>query len=516
MTSARREHAGGSGRAGSGWAGSGWRLFAAVVVAAGVGLCARDRLAPAPSPASSARDLGVVSPAHPGLGPAHALDALGRDARRREARFRDAATPGATFASTRLTAEEVATAAPEALYAIGGQLFLYRFTRRDGFGDRESAGAAALRRVHRGARGGPDAYACAECHRRGGVAGGGDASDNAFLDGDGDRPDSALERNPPPLHGAGLVELLAKEMTRDLVRLRRRAAEEARARSTSVRVALESKGVSFGFLSVGATGDVDPSEIRGVDRDLVVRPFGHKGHAATLVEVVEDELALHHGMQTERLVRAGDDNRIGSFGVPDPDGDGVTSEITDGQLAALTLFVAMQEVPQTELPLRSDFMALWPAGEARFRELGCASCHVPSLPLESTVYELTLPSGKRVRVDLAEHGGEPRVRRDAEGKVAVHLFSDLRRHVMGPNLREHKSYRGVLASQFLTRPLWGIARSRPYLHDARAPTLEEAILAHSGAAQQARDAYAELDDEGRAPLRIYLMSLTRAPRLTAP
>lgn len=494
-----------------------WQLFAAVVVATGVGLCTRDRLVRDPPPPASARALGIYSPEPPGLSPRDAQAALARDARRREERFFDAAEAGHTFKSTRVTEDELGALAPEVIFELGAQLFNYRFSLRDGLGEAGNNGGRTLRRVHLGARGGPDAYTCAECHRRGGPAGAGDASDNTYLDGDGDRPDSAFERNPPPLSGAGLIELLAREMTGDLAALRRRAQQTAQAEGRDARIALVSKGVAFGHLTVSPAGNIDVSEVRGVDRDLVVRPFGYKGHASTLTDIVEDELAIHHGMQTDRLVRGGDERRIGTFGPPDPDGDGVTSEISDGQLAALTLFVAMQEVPAIDLPARSDFMSLWPLGKARFDEIGCARCHAPSLPLEHTVYELPLSNGRVARVDLARHGASPRLEvPDDGGPVRVHLFSDLRRHVMGPNLREVRSYQNVLPSHFLTRPLWGIARSGPYLHDARSPTLDDAILQHSGEALEARDAYAKLSDEDRAPIRIFLMSLSRARRISSP
>jgi CxxC motif-containing protein (DUF1111 family) len=74
----------------------------------------------------------------------------------------------------------------------------------------------------------------------------------------------------------------------------------------------------------------------------------------------------------------------------------------------------------------------------------------------------------------------------------------------------------VSAAEFLTPPLWGLTRSRPWLHDGRAPTLDGAVLAHDGEAVEARNAYAELHDEERAPIRVYLTSLTRARRLASP
>jgi CxxC motif-containing protein (DUF1111 family) len=98
----------------------------------------------------------------------------------------------------------------------------------------------------------------------------------------------------------------------------------------------------------------------------------------------------------------------------------------------------------------------------------------------------------------------------------VHLFSDLKRHDVGPQLKETRADRGVAREQFLTRPLWGLARSRPYMHDGRAPTIEDAIRFHAGEAQAEREAYDALTEAERAGIRIYLTALTRARRMISP
>ncbi|HHH29477.1 MAG TPA: thiol oxidoreductase, partial [Polyangiaceae bacterium] len=67
-----------------------------------------------------------------------------------------------------------------------------------------------------------------------------------------------------------------------------------------------------------------------------------------------------------------------------------------------------------------------------------------------------------------------------------------------------------------TPRLWGVARSGPWLHDGRAPTLDRAIVEHSGEASAAARAYEALSDAERAPIRIYLTSLTRVARVIAP
>ena len=61
-------------------------------------------------------------------------------------------------------------------------------------------------------------------------------------------------------------------------------------------------------------------------------------------------------------------------------------------------------------------------------------------------------------------------------------------------------------------PLWGLAETAPYLHDGRAGTIPEAILAHGGEATKARDAFAALAPKEQASLHVFLLSLTRTPR----
>jgi hypothetical protein len=458
--------------------------------------------------------LHVFSTALPADRRTEAREALARDAWRREHRFLDAAQPGHLFAATRVDEADVEAGlwANDDLFQIGGQLFTFSFTRDQGFGARD---LPPMARFHTGRRGGPDAPRCASCHWRGGPAGGGDGADSAFLDGDGNKQSSALGRNPIALPGDGFVEILAAELSAELAAAKEALLARAAAKGAAVKGELHAKGISFGALTARPDGSVDTGAVVGVDADLVVKPFGWKGNVTTLRDAVEDALLIHHGMESTYLVATAPKERVGPFGGADPDGDGVTDEIVEGQVTALTLFVAMQETPQIVTPPDSNTALAWADGRARFDALGCASCHVPSLALASTTF--VLPSrvgGAAVRVDLARDAAEPRLgAAAADGKMRAFLFSDLKRHDLGPGLAEPRADRGVAGNQFLTRPLWGVARSGPYLHDGRAATLEEAILAHGGEAQPARDAYAALGDPDRGLVRIYLASLTRAKRL---
>jgi mono/diheme cytochrome c family protein len=466
---------------------------------------------------SPARPLGVFSPELSEDLRDQTLAALERDARRRESRFLNAADPGYLLRTTRASQVDIEAGrwTSAELFQIGAQLFDLTFTREAGFGAKD---LPPLGRFHTGRRGGPDATRCAACHWRGGPAGAGDGADNAYLDGDGDSQLSTLERNPIALSGAGLVEILASEMSRDLQAIRASLLAGAEAEGTNKRGELVSKGVSFGFLTARPDGSIDTTEIAGVSADLTVRPFGWKGNMATLRDAVEDSLLVHHGMQSEHIAATAPPERAGPFARPDPDGDGVVNEIEEGQVTALTLFIAMQEVPQIMPPKDSDLVLAWSQGRARFEAIGCARCHIPSLPIEKPTYVLPSRSGgSPVHVDLAKEGAEPRLEKPAEGgPMRVYLFSDLKRHDVGPQLKETRPDRGVARDQFLTRPLWGLARSRPYMHDGRAPTIEDAIRFHAGEAQAEREAYDALTEAERASIRIYLTSLTRARRMISP
>ncbi len=445
-----------------------------------------------------------------------ARQALARDAWRREQRFAEAVDPGRTLRSTRISQQAIDRGQwPVAeLFAIGGRVFDASFTPADGLGD-----GSGLRRVHLGRRGGPGAFGCRDCHSVGGPAGAGDASANAYLMGDGATQRTALSRNPPSLAGAGVVEMLAAEMTGELQAIRERLRDQADRRGAAARGELLARGVAFGWLTVDADGGIDTAEVEGIDADLIVRPFGRKGRYATLRETIEGELRLHHGMQTSRIAAEGDPALVGSHRRPDPDGDGVVDEIVEGQLTALTTFVALQELPTIEPPLGGLVpVTMWAEGRRRFESLGCASCHTVSLTLEQPT--LKLPSRERdaaLTLDLSRDARAPRLQPQAADEgYRVYLHSDLKRHDMGPGLAESKDEAGIPRQQFITPPLWGLSRSGPWLHDGRAPTIADAILLHGGEAKASRDRFAALSEKERAPLRVYLTSLTRARRLVAP
>jgi CxxC motif-containing protein (DUF1111 family) len=89
------------------------------------------------------------------------------------------------------------------------------------------------------------------------------------------------------------------------------------------------------------------------------------------------------------------------------------------------------------------------------------------------------------RVTIPNTGGDllGSFRRSGGGAV-VNIFSDLKRHRMGFDLQENIDETGHGANTFITRGLWGVGSTAPYMHDGRATTLTEAILFHTGVDEQ--------------------------------
>ena len=58
-----------------------------------------------------------------------------------------------------------------------------------------------------------------------------------------------------------------------------------------------------------------------------------------------------------------------------------------------------------------------------------------------------------------------------------------------------------------TAPLWGVRARATLLHDGRATTLEQAILAHDGQGRGSRNAFASLGKNAKNQLIAFLKSL---------
>jgi cytochrome c553 len=167
----------------------------------------------------------------------------------------------------------------------------------------------------------------------------------------------------------------------------------------------------------------------------------------------------------------------------------------DARVDAVAAWLALLPAPIEETRMRDALVLRAARGRRLFEQVGCASCHTPSLPVRSSV--LPLAGGRAL--DLAA-----RLSRDGRPPYRVWAYSDLRAHDLGPLLADPDG-----ASRFVTAPLWGLASRGPYLHDGRAATVPEAIDAHEGDGSPARLRFQGLADPDQADVRIFLGSLTR-------
>ena len=416
------------------------------------------------------------------------------------------------------------------LAQAGRDLFEARFTVLDGAGRPMATQAIVPTAARRPAEhafqrlSGPDANACSSCHNEPTVGGAGGFIVNAFVSEgfesaqfDTLDPQFSNERGTVGLYGAGLLELLAREVTADLKAERHDALKAARKNGKPVKAHLSSKGIAFGFLTALPDGSADLSALDGVDADLVVRPFTQKGVMTSLRQFTVNALNQHHGME------AGE--RFGArwTGTADFDGDGHPDELGQGDVSALVAFQAMLAPPVAAVPDDPAWASAAERGHQVFADLGCEACHVPALPLKSLVFEDPGPldmAGTLRRGDVAEPSRydlgllawAKTLPRNDKGEVMVPLFGDLKRHRIADTRtadlgNETLAQRFVERDVFMTSELWGLADTAPYGHRGDMTTLDEVIRAHGAEAEKAGRAYGALSEADRSALIAWLKTL---------
>jgi len=330
-------------------------------------------------------------------------------------------------------------------------------------------------------------------------------------------PTFSSERHTTPLMGAGLVELLAREMTADLQAARQDAVKRAWASGEEQRADLVSKGVRFGAIVAKPDGVVDLSGVEGIDADLIVRPFSRKGVFTSIRQFTINALNIHHGMEAmERFgVRWTGTHDFAESGVPDA--------VTPGDVSALVAFQATLPPPTVKQDLPDDWRIAAEAGARQFTVLGCASCHISTLPLKSLTFTDPAPYdmagtfarlGNRAvdRIDLSKNALRRPIAKERQGEWLIPLFSDLKRHLMVDAQvsalgNELQAQRFVERDVFLTPRLWGVGSTAPYGHRGDFRSLDEIISAHGGEARFARDAYLSCDKAMRENVIAFLRSL---------
>jgi cytochrome c peroxidase len=460
-----------------------------------------------------------------------------------------------------LGATDQAARAFKEAFERGNTLFSTTFNALDGVGAYVEEGQHFTRLPRADLRGygewathfpvrdtGPNAQSCNACHNQPTEGGAGSIASNVIRDPlHTGRSRGFIQRNTPHLFALGALQRLAEEMTEVLHAIHDAAQQRTCETGEPVTSALRAKGVDFGKITVIRTGrtpctvEVETSQVEGIAADLVIRPFQWKGSVASIRAFNREAAHNELGMQAVELVGDGEDG----------DYDDVVDELTVGDLTALTIYLAAQPRPTTRMelaalgfidPLSDAEMRATRAGQRLFSEVGCAACHIPHRTLDDPIFsepsqnphfrDTVFPGGQDpvargvdpaapIRFDLT-HDQPDNQMKEASGKVMfrlgalkqnqnggaiVELFGDLKRHDMGPELAESIDEVATGASVFLTANLWGVGSTAPYLHDGRATTLTEAILAHGGEAAPARAAFRDLPPQDQADLIAFLNNL---------
>lgn len=214
---------------------------------------------------------------------------------------------------------------------------------------------------------------------------------------------------------------------------------------------------------------------------LTVGRFGHKANMADLREQIAGAFMGDLGI-TSPLHPQENCTSVQTACQRAPSGG--TPELDDGQLEAVTFYLAHLEPPAPRPQPEADVRR----GQTLFARAGCAVCHLPSLR-------------------IATHATYPRL---AGRELAA--YTDLLLHDMGPGLADGRPDFAASGREWRTAPLWGIGLTRiisegeGYLHDGRARTLEEAVLWHDGEARRARLRFEGFSAAERAALLRFVAS----------
>jgi hypothetical protein len=417
-----------------------------------------------------------------------------------------------------------------AVFKAGQTIFTTNFNECDGAGRPGTNGGVTSRTADplEGPRftrvSAPDANSCAGCHNQPQAGGAGDFVANVFVLAQNQIPVSGtilnsdftqtfLERNTLGMFGSGAIELLGREMTQDLLTIKSQAVSQAQSTGHDATFALVTKGVSFGAITGHPDGSIDSSAVVGADPDLIIKPFSRKGTMRSIREFTVNAMNQHHGMQP--VERFGFDT--------DPDQDGITNELSIGDITAVSVFQAGLPVPVHALGHQDRTVV--ERGRALFSEVGCATCHIPSLPLNSIVFcepdPMNPASGpfktfndatQSYCFDLTQTSG-------LDGNL-VPAFTDLKRHVICDSTKLHFCNEPAVSplqptdtlvpcapDQFLTAKLWDVGNSGPYGHRGDLDTIYAAIVAHGGEANASEAEYEALPDSDQSAIVAFLKTL---------
>ena len=264
-------------------------------------------------------------------------------------------------------------------------------------------------------------------------------------------------RLPPPVFGMGLIESIPVETILSYADV-----NDA-----------DGDGISGRPHWVTAPDFVPTTEIGGGQGKQLGR-FGRKASVSSLVQQTATAFQQDMGITNNFLQEEPSD--VGDT-VPDP-------EVESSTVLDIVMFMRLLSPPP-----RGEITEEVKKGDKFFNKIGCASCHVPTM--------VTGPSPI-----------------DALNFVNANIYSDFLLHDMGEELADNRPDGDATGREWRTAPLWGtrlvaefLGGTPFFLHDGRATTLEGAIRAHGGEAQNAKEAFFNLSESDQQAVIAFLKSL---------
>lgn len=256
---------------------------------------------------------------------------------------------------------------------------------------------------------------------------------------------SALRRSQP-LFGLGLVDAVLDQAFKDI------AAEP-------------------GEVAVGGTVHMVQNLSTG---GLSVGKFGWKAQVPNLFQFSGDaylnEMGITNPQFPDESCPQGDCTLLACNPVPELNDDGTGVD----KFFDFMTFLA----PPPRGPITPDVTA----GEQLFQDIGCTSCHRPTLTTDPAYPVAALQN------------------------VTFHPYSDFLLHDMG-NLGDGITQNDATGALMRTAPLWGLREIQSFLHDGRATTVEDAIKEHQGQGKAARNAFMRLKASAQQLVLAFLNSL---------
>lgn len=283
--------------------------------------------------------------------------------------------------------------------------------------------------------------------------------------------------NPPAVTGLGFLDAVE-----DATLIALADPSDADGDGISGRLQLhEPSDVIEASLELERAGSPDPDARGTLVGGRYIGRFGKKGLTVNLLHQTVGAYQQDMGITSDLLVEDLFNPAVGgaaSDAVGDP-------EVSSGVVSDVVFYLKTLRAPARREEGDPEVLA----GEALFTEIGCASCHVPTLTTGASEIEVL-------------------------DRVEFHPYTDLLLHDMGPELDDGYTEGRALTSEWRTPPLWGIGIQDAFqggqaffLHDGRARTLEEAIGFHGGEGSASRGAFDSLTPGERAQLIRFLESL---------